>query len=247
MGLVLAIENSNPSAAPGAPGPGPGVALGRLGPTGLDVLGQERLREAGRHNDDLVPAIDRLVRRVGARPGDIAEVAVSVGPGGYTALRIAVAAAKMIADTAGARCVAVPSALVVAHRHLASAGRACVPFAVALAGKESGPYGGTAWVAVFTDPGADAAGAAAGGRVMGPQALPTLGVELLIADAFLPAAMQAAAAAAGIRVVPPIFDPVACLEVAVALPLPRIDPVDLLPIYPRQPEAISLWHSRGKR
>src|SRR5262245_58553079 len=100
--LCLAIEISNPSAAAGA-----GVALGRAG-AGLQVLVVEALAPERRHDDDLVPSIDRVFRRAGCSPGEIGLVGVSIGPGGFTSLRIAIAAAKMICEATGSRCVGVP-------------------------------------------------------------------------------------------------------------------------------------------
>src|SRR5436190_12445195 len=71
-----------------------------------------------RHDDDLLPAIDRLFARCGFTPRDLSgggAVGVSVGPGGFTGLRIAVATAKMLAETLDTKLVAVPSALVAAE------------------------------------------------------------------------------------------------------------------------------------
>ncbi len=63
---------------------------------------------------DLMPAIDRLTRDHGIGPGDIVEVYLSIGPGSFTGLRIAVATAKALAWTRGVRLVAVPTAEVIA-------------------------------------------------------------------------------------------------------------------------------------
>lgn len=217
--LTLAIETSNPSAGDG------GVALG-LG----RVLDVEPLAPTGRHDDDLMPAIDRLMRRAGRTPRELVRVAVSVGPGGFTGLRIAVATGKMIAESVGAACVAVPSALVVAGRveHGGS------PFAVALASK-----GEKAWVTPF-----DATGQMIGpGQLMGEAGLANLDIGLVVADRFLPESMRSRAIAMGWRIVEPIFDARVCFEASLALP--DVDPVDLVPIYPREPEAVRLWRSRG--
>lgn len=234
--LILAIETSNPSATADTPdATSPGVALGEPdarcppGGGGVRALGVEPLAPRARHDDDLMPAIDRLLRRIGAAPRDLARVGVSIGPGGFTGLRIAVTTAKVIAFATGAACVGVPTARVVARRAV-HAGR---PFAVALASK-----GESAWVTTF-----DASGAESGpGRLRAAADLPGLGVPLLIADRFLPDAMRAACTRLGIAVVPPVFDPLACLELtAAAAPC---DPVLLAPIYPREPEAVRLWRDR---
>lgn len=234
--LILAIEVTNPSAGEAAHASS-GVAVGRLTASGVDVLGVEPVRVTGRggNDDDLVPAIDRLFRRLGLDPraGSMARVAVSVGPGGYTSLRVACAAGKMIAAGTGAMCVSVPTARVV-YEGLDAARRAG-GVAVALASK-----GGGAWVQVYGD------GRENGpGRVITAGDVPMLGaagVMTLIADRHLPGAMREAARAAGMAIEEPVFDAAACLRVGAMLA--PIDPVELVPIYPREPDAVTLWRAR---
>ena len=227
--LCLAIEISNPSADPGDAGVGPGVALGRVvdgAPARTELLGVEVLAPDRRHDDDLVPAIDRLFRRLGKRPQDLARVGVSIGPGGFTALRIAVAAAKMICEATGCACAGIPSAEVVARRVIGAPGL----FAVELASKDQ-----TTYVTTFDA----AATPEAPGRIVSVADLEGLGISLLVADRFLPPAIRARAAEIGIGVRPPVFDPGACLEASVGAP--AVDPLDLLPLYPRLPEAVVKW------
>ena len=223
--LTLAIETSNPSVHPG-----PGVALGRIAHGRADVLGVEPLAKTSRHDDDLMPAIDRLFARLGAAPNHIASVAVSVGPGGYTALRVAVATAKMIAEAQGARCVAVPAALPIALR----ARGVEAPFAVLLAGK-----GDSAWAAVFTEGWRTDPAAGSAGRLITAPDLDALGARALVGDRFTPEPIRARAGELGIAIHEPVYDPAACLEAAAVLP--DLDPGDLAPIYPREPDAVTLW------
>jgi tRNA threonylcarbamoyladenosine biosynthesis protein TsaB len=61
------------------------------------------------HGRELVPAIDALVAEAGIKKTDIGAVAVSVGPGSYTGLRIGVTAAKTLAWALGCDLVAVPT------------------------------------------------------------------------------------------------------------------------------------------
>jgi tRNA threonylcarbamoyladenosine biosynthesis protein TsaB len=239
---MLAIETSNPSGQAGAGPGGPGVAVGWVDGAGVTVLGVERLRTTGRHDDDLMPAIDRLCRRAGVTPRQIGPVAVSIGPGGYTALRVAVATAKMIAEANGGRCIAVPTAMVVAQR-LAEMDRAA-GYAVALASKSAASGAETAWVAVSLG-GELTLEQATRGRVIGAADIGRLGVGVLVADRFFPEAMRSAAERAGMRLVEPVFDPAACLELAVSRAGPAIDPVELAPLYPREPEAVTLWRNRS--
>ncbi len=236
---ILAIEVSNPGAvAEHAPsGSGPGVALGLMRAGGVEVMGVEPVRPSARggHDDDLMPAIDRLFKRAGVDPrgGSLGRVAVSIGPGGYTSVRVACAAGKLIAEACGARCVGVPSAGVVVEFIPPDARTGSV--AVALAGKND-----SAWVQVFAD------GTTHGdGRLMVAGDFPSLardGVRILVADRFLPAPMRAAAAAAGLEIQEPVFDAAACLRLGARLP--GVDPVELVPIYPREPDAVTLWRAR---
>lgn len=99
----MAIETSTPHGS---------VALGR-GDTLLEVVAPPQPR---RHNLDLISAIDALCHRHGGAAKDIAEIYVSVGPGSFTGLRIAVATARMLALATGARLVGIPTAAVLAHR-----------------------------------------------------------------------------------------------------------------------------------
>lgn len=226
--LILAIETSNPSAAVSKPGAG--VALGEVRTDGgVRPIAVEWLRESARHDDDLMPAIDRLVRGAGRGPRDIARIAVSVGPGGYTGLRIAVATGNLMGLALGAQTVAVPSATVVARRVVATD----QPFAIALASKDT-----TTCVTRF-----DASGHAIEpmNQVMSESGLESLCVARLIADRFLPPLIRDRALALGMVIEPPEFDPVACLEVSIA-----IAPGVLTPIYAREPDAATLWRQRHK-
>lgn len=51
----------------------------------------------GHHAEKLMGAIEALVRMAGLAPADLAAIAVAIGPGGFTGVRTALAAAKGIA------------------------------------------------------------------------------------------------------------------------------------------------------
>lgn len=229
--IFLAIETSNPSAtAPGQPG-GPGVALARVTPAAIEPLAIEMLPSDAPHDAALIPAIDRAFTRAALSPRHLHAIAVSVGPGGYTAVRVGVTTAKFIAEATGARCYAVPSASVVAAR-VPNAGE---PFAVALGSK-----GDSVFLTRFCG---DRSPSDAGSLVSAadlPQDL-----KILISDHFLPLPIQERAHALGIRLIPTHFDPLACLEAAQALA--PVDPALLLPIYPREPEAVTKWRALKAR
>jgi tRNA threonylcarbamoyladenosine biosynthesis protein TsaB len=54
-----------------------------------------------RHVETLTPALEHLLDQVGLVPGDLGVVAVDVGPGLFTGLRVGVAAAKGLAQALG--------------------------------------------------------------------------------------------------------------------------------------------------
>lgn len=70
--------------------------------TEADVLGQLALDPAQRSAQSLAPAMRTLLEQVGWRPDDVNLVAVSVGPGSFTGLRVGVTAAKTFAYATGA-------------------------------------------------------------------------------------------------------------------------------------------------
>ena len=99
---ILAVETS------GARG---GIALA----DGDDLLEETVLEEGMRHGRDLVPAAKAACERAGWNPRCIDLVAVSIGPGSFTGVRIAVTLAKVMAFDTGAKVVAVPSLRVMAE------------------------------------------------------------------------------------------------------------------------------------
>lgn len=61
------------------------------------------------HGSSLLPTLDELCRAAGLRPTDVQECYVSIGPGSFTGLRVAVTFARHLALASGARLVAVPT------------------------------------------------------------------------------------------------------------------------------------------
>jgi len=239
--ITLAIETSNPSAS--SDGSGGQVALGeasyeadRL--VSNELLGIERLTPAFRHDDALMPAIDRLFSQLGLAPRDVDRVAVSVGPGGFTSLRIAIATGKMIAEAAGAPTVGVPSAEVAAGEVMAGE-RPPRRFAVALASKRD-----SAWIAIFDSPTRRIPKPI--GRLMTVEELAgedaSSRLEAIVADAHLPPLIREWVRRRGLRIIPPRLLASRCFEASLARQAE--DPQTLSPIYPREPEAVSKWRAR---
>jgi tRNA threonylcarbamoyladenosine biosynthesis protein TsaB len=61
----------------------------------------ERLSERPGHARELMPAVDRLMREAQLGFDDLDALAVGIGPGGFTGLRIGIATAHGIAQSAG--------------------------------------------------------------------------------------------------------------------------------------------------
>lgn len=222
--VMLAIEISNPSAQESGGTP-PGAALGRLTGDGVRTLGVEPIAPGSRHDDDLMPAIDRLFAANNASPADLARIAVSAGPGGFTGLRVAITTAKLLAEATGAETVAVPTPLVAARSMPDRSGRVLV----CLASKR-----GEAYAELVADgrPTGEA-------RVIDASGIESFRAERLIADASLPGSMRARAEELGVAVEPLALDAAACLELGAGMD--PVDPITLSPHYPREPEAVRRW------
>lgn len=88
----------------------------------LDTL---ELDQPHRHNVELTAGIDRLFCKHAAKPEQLTQIYLSIGPGSFTGLRIAVATAKMLAFTLKTPIVAVPTLDVIVqnapaeHEHVA--------------------------------------------------------------------------------------------------------------------------------
>ena len=94
--VVLAVETSSRIGS---------VALG----LGDNLWGESTFTASLRHSAEIFPAIADLLARSNRAPTDIDHVYISIGPGSFTGLRIAVAAAKSMHLAASAHIVTVNS------------------------------------------------------------------------------------------------------------------------------------------
>ena len=212
---------------------------------------EEMLSPRKRHDDDLMPAIDRMFRRAGLQSSDLrgGAVCVSIGPGGFTGLRIAIATAKMFAEALDVKLVAVPSALVAAESTSplapgSAGGSAPTRAIVALACKNE-----AFWLTRLRRKSADSEWAIEGeAGIAQAESFDIAGAQVVLADEYFPDAARTRGQAAGASIIEPMFSARACLLIGKRM-LARgetTDPLRLLPLYPRQPEAVTIWEQRGK-
>lgn len=196
--------------------------------------------------------LESLVAEAGGAPGALGAVAVATGPGGFTGLRVSIALAQGLALSLGVPVVGIPSAAVFARARALDGARG--PWLVALAAKD-----GSAWCAMVRraevpeaadatltlDEGAvlDEAGFAA--RLAELAATDAAATVEILADAHLPEALRALAHAQGIACREPSATAAALVaEAGYRLPAGACDPAALLPIYAREPEAVTKWRMR---
>lgn len=94
--IVLALETATPQ-----------VAVAVLGPGG--VLARASADRGMRHAERLVPFVQLTLAEAGVALGELGLVAVDIGPGLYTGLRVGVATANTLAQAAGLGVVGVSS------------------------------------------------------------------------------------------------------------------------------------------
>jgi tRNA threonylcarbamoyladenosine biosynthesis protein TsaB len=99
--LILAVETS-----------------GRMGSAavavGEQVLAEKTFSGPMRHNAELFPAVCSLIDGIGRRASEIEHIYISVGPGSFTGLRIAVTMAKIMNLAGGVKIAAVDTLDVIA-------------------------------------------------------------------------------------------------------------------------------------
>ncbi len=110
--IILAIETSTPAGS---------VALFEAPPAGDGfwdrgrILGETALTSPETHSARLMPAVDRLLRDACHTIRQVQGIALGLGPGSFTGLRIAVSTVKGLAYSLGVPVVGVPTLDALAH------------------------------------------------------------------------------------------------------------------------------------
>ncbi len=220
--IILAIETSQRRG---------GVAL----QDGAGRVTTETFDSDTRLDVALIPALDRVYQTARVEPRTTGAIAVSIGPGGFTGLRMAVSTAKMLAEVWQCKLIAVEGAIVAAESFDGEG-----PIIVALASKR-----GACWATRLERDG-DVWRISQPGRIVDAPTLDLEGVRALLGDENLPSEIRERCAAVSTSITAPVFDPRA-LVVAGARALAAgntTDPLSLSPLYPRPPEAVAKWGSR---
>jgi len=236
---ILAVETS------GARG---GIALAEG--EGFRLIDEVRLVEGLRHGRDLVLAAKTACEKAGWDRRRIDAVAVSIGPGSFTGIRIAVTFAKFIAYDTGAKVVAVPSLRALAENAPADHHR----IAAIADAKRGGLF-----ASIFERDNSAVRAAGVSPRVL-PHFVETFGPALIEPEA-LAARLEAPAYIIGHGIVKgraalsafefapeDLWDirpaAIARLGLELAARGEFADPLRLEPIYIRPPEAQEIWERR---
>lgn len=105
--MLLALDTSTKQA---------GIALYE---GGRGLIAEYNWHSANRHTEELLPFVAQMLAQAGVAPHELRAVAVALGPGSFTGLRVGVAAAKGLALSGGLKLLGVPTLDVVAYPHQA--------------------------------------------------------------------------------------------------------------------------------
>ena len=84
------------------------------------ALAERSVLDARAHTEHLAPLVQEALAAAGLRPADVTDVAVGVGPGPFTGLRVGLVTARVLAHTIGAPCHGVVSLDALAHEAVRS-------------------------------------------------------------------------------------------------------------------------------
>ena len=205
----------------------------------MNCSGDTETREvdsAKREKDEVFPSIEMMSTSLGITPIELELVVVSIGPGGFTGLRTSVAIAKMVALASEAKIVSVESAIVTVQQANLGAG----PFLVVSSVKGDGcrvsmiQKNDCKWKCVSQN----VSVASLGHKLAG--------IKAVFANEFLPKQASMQCKEHQMEIHPCNPDATSLLQIGLTAYNSGefVDPDQLLPIYPREPEAVRLWNKR---
>ena len=103
---------------------------------GARVLAEENSSGVRRHSEVLVPAIERVLRSAALELQNLDVIAVGLGPGSFTGLRVGITTAKMLAFASNKKIVGIPSLQILAVAQSTPEG----PIAVLMDAKKNKVY-----------------------------------------------------------------------------------------------------------
>ncbi len=189
-----------------------------------------------RESDDVLPALDELSTKLGILPNTIELVVVSTGPGGFTGLRSAISIAKMVSLVSGASVLPIETAISVAINANLGNGPFCVI---------SGVKQDTFWVSfVNRKEGFWVCDAFISNNREIENKLDSK--TIVFGDSYLPQSISKMCDSKKIQIVETTTSASSLLSYGVDIYKNdnnvTIDPRKLLPLYPREPEAVRVWN-----
>ena len=193
-----------------------------------------------RKEDSVMPSIQQLASELNIMPDSLELVVISIGPGGFTGLRSAVAIAKMISLVSGAAIVPIETALSAVHNANIGTG----PYFVV-----SGVKQDTFWLSkVHKNNNTWFCESAPSSSLELEQSIHT--VKALFGDSYLPKSVTAFCVSKGIQIHESAVSAKSLLSLGVHMfqndKDASVNPLELLPLYPREPEAVRLWKENNK-
>jgi tRNA threonylcarbamoyladenosine biosynthesis protein TsaB len=215
------------------------AAIGTAG----ELLAEQEFATDTEHARDLLPVVQELLTAQGATAGQIEHCYVSIGPGSFTGLRVAVTFARHLALAVGAKIVAVPTLDAIAMNALATS-EPPQRLAIILDAKRKQVFG----AAYQRTPEGSYAQVIAPCLIEPGQLFLQARSPLAVSGEGI-AYHRDAVAAAGVEVLDETFwfpraARVFAIGSAMAASGQFTAPTDLIPLYIRRPEAEEVWEKR---
>ncbi|MDF1808355.1 MAG: tRNA (adenosine(37)-N6)-threonylcarbamoyltransferase complex dimerization subunit type 1 TsaB [Phycisphaerales bacterium] len=228
--ILLAIEISNPNVVEGAHA----AAIFSMDSDESVLLGSMPIPEGIKSSDSIMILVETLCATHQVAPSEITSIAVSVGPGGYTSLRIACTTAKVLAQTIGTELYAIPTSQVAAQ----AIEQSHRPALIALASKNERAY-----CAILQADGTIQDIGMSDASVFDRAGTDQSVFKSFVADKHAPSLFTKRATELGLSIIPIVLDARNCLQALDGIE--RCKPTDLVPLYAREPDAVTQWRARS--